>query len=137
MSARAQTTSPSFRIASENSRSASIAEPAVACEEFSFTVVGSENAPAYKAGNRVWVNPDEEIELGEDCLFLQEPTCADGTLAVLGELVRVTDRAWIVKQHANPEEEQSLPRKDWPTAWLVTARERARKPLSGKNGGAV
>lgn len=92
---------------------------------FSFTVPGEENAPVYKPGDRVHVDPGQPLEVGQDCLFLRQPACADGSEAVLGRLLRFTPMNWIVRQYAG--DEHLLSRAEWPTAWPVVGRQRARR----------
>lgn len=92
---------------------------------FSFTVPGAENAPVYKPGDRVTVDPSQPLEVGDNCLFLRQPECAGGSEAVLGRLLRFTAVNWIVEQHAG--DEHLLPRAEWTTAWPVVRRQRARR----------
>lgn len=88
---------------------------------FIFELVGRENEPVYWAGDSLYVNPDKDVEENRDFVFLQSPDKAEGSPAIVGHLVRMTDRLWIIKQWAI-KGERELARKDWPIAWRIVSR---------------
>lgn len=88
---------------------------------FSFELVGRENEPAYWAGDTLYVNPDKDVEENRDYVFLQSQDKAEGAPSMVGHLVRITDRLWIIRQWAS-KTERELPRKEWPIAWRIVGR---------------
>lgn len=88
---------------------------------FSFQLVGRDNEPAYWAGDTLYVNPDKDVEESRDYVFLQSPDKSDGVPSIVGHLVRITDRLWIIRQWSS-KLERELPRREWTVAWRIVGR---------------
>lgn len=109
-------------------RGRSVPRPAYLADDdkaFCFKVIGRENEPVYRLRDRLWVNPDEPLDEGEDCLFLKDPDNIEGGHAIIARLVRIADRLWTIVQHAD-RSERAISRREWKHAWVIVGRERHR-----------
>jgi phage repressor protein C with HTH and peptisase S24 domain len=86
-------------------------------------VVNDSMFPAYEPGDKVHVHPGKPIAPGKDVLFVREEK--DGTRhALIKRLVRVSERAWKVRQF-NPDQTFELPRRIWQRAYRIVGSTRA------------
>jgi phage repressor protein C with HTH and peptisase S24 domain len=74
-------------------------------------ITGDSMSPEHKSGSTALVNPHLPWRTGDTCIF--RSTADDGSVHMcIKELVRVTDKAWHVKQH-NPKKAFTLNRSEW------------------------
>ena len=81
-------------------------------------------SPRYRPGDRMLVNPDVRPRTGDDVLLSRD--LGNGTReTVVGRLVRSTATTWRIRR-LNPEQSETLDRRRWPKAELITGVFRRR-----------
>lgn len=88
-------------------------------DAFAIRVKGSSMENRYFHDEMLLIDPAKPVRKGDFCLFLRD-TAAEPveTYALVKQLVRATERAWVVRQ-LNPEKEFDLARPAWRRALLV------------------
>lgn len=92
-------------------------ETSMGADCFACHVLGDSMEPAFERGEQVIVDPRRVAMPGDACVFVDESDATEWR-AVVKRLVRVTDRAWIVRQF-NPARDFELPRDKWPRALKI------------------
>jgi phage repressor protein C with HTH and peptisase S24 domain len=108
---------------SEQSAALSPVSSTMTGDAYSVYVLSMENAPVYRIGDAVILNPIQPAAPGDDALFRRQDD--DGNLgnALLRHLVDIDDSHWHVMQY-NPVKKDKLAREDWPIAHRVDAVKR-------------
>lgn len=91
---------------------------ATAKNAFACKLLDNANAPGYRAGHTVIVDPDVGAVVGDLCIFTDESKILTGAPSLAAVLKDVTSSHWIVTQNA-VEGDQSLDRASYPQAWPV------------------
>lgn len=91
---------------------------AKAKKAFSCKLLDNANAPGYRSGHTIVLDPDIGPVVGDLCIFTADPTTVGGANSVAAIFVGHTATHWIVTQNAVPGE-QELSREDFPQAWPV------------------
>lgn len=92
-------------------------ETSMGADCFACHVLGDSMEPAFERGEQVIVDPRRVAMPGDACVFVDESDPTEWR-AVVKRLIRVTDRAWVVRQF-NPAREYELPRDKWPRALKI------------------
>jgi transcriptional regulator with XRE-family HTH domain len=92
---------------------------------FAFKVVGEENAPVYKLRDTLLVDPNTAAIAGDDCFFADGIESPQGSVAMVGYLVRGTPALWIITQYGS-QGEIELPKVEYPHAWPIVGRYHRR-----------
>jgi len=111
------------RVSDKNPRSA---DYAYAENAFQVEVVDSKNSHVYELRDILTIDPDIQVQAGDDVLCTGDPHQPNGAPALLGHLVKATQAEWVIFQHAAPKHEIRLARSEWPNAWRVINRKLRR-----------
>lgn len=85
---------------------------------FSCKLLDNANAPGYRAGHTVVVDPDVGAVIGDLCIFTDESKVAAGAPSMAAIFVGHTATHWLATQNAVPGE-QKLIRETYPQVWPV------------------
>ena len=86
-------------------------------DAYGLIVSGDAMDPECKNGSTVLVNPHLPPKNGDTCVFRSAKDNGE-IFATVGQLVRRTDRAWIVHQH-NARKDFELKRSEWQTCHTI------------------
>lgn len=85
---------------------------------FSCKLLDNANAPGYRAGHVIVVDPDTGPIAGDLCIFTADPTSDGGADSVAAIFAGFDANHWFVTQNEVPGK-QELSRKEYPQAWPV------------------
>lgn len=92
---------------------------------FSFKVLDASNAPVYRPRDHLLIDPESPALPGDDCLFGDGIAHTDGSLCVVGNLIRATATQWIIHQYGGRGEVE-LPKAEYPNSWPIVGRYHRR-----------
>ena len=89
---------------------------------YAFRMIGDMMRPRYKSGEILDVDPAQEPQIGEDCVFYN----AERTRARVGELVGVSPTAWriVTRPETRQEEGHDLAISEWPICEVIMGSRR-------------
>lgn len=94
-------------------------EPVLSAKKsFSCKLLDNANAPGYRAGHVVVVDPDVGAVIGDLCIFTDERKIEAGAPSIAAIFRGVTATHWIITQNEVPGEQQ-ISRDEYPQAWPV------------------
>lgn len=88
---------------------------------YAIVIVGESMTPAYKPGDKAWVNPQLAPLGGDDCVLYSENHELGEERALIKEFVRATTTHWLVRQY-NPAKELKLAKKEWQRIYKVVGK---------------
>jgi hypothetical protein len=94
---------------------------AYAPRAFAITVVDDANSPVYRVRDKVLVDPDTPIGIGDDCLLVSDFVEGSGASALLGRLVKDDEKYWTLQQY-NVDKPVKAPKSRCFAAHAVTGR---------------
>jgi hypothetical protein len=92
-----------------------------ASRAFAITVLDDVNSPVYRVRDKVLIDPDTPIGIGDDCLLMADFVEGGGAPALLGRLLKEDDKHWTVQQY-NLERPIKAPKTRYSSAYPVTGR---------------
>ena len=93
-------------------------------DAYAILITGTSMVPAYKPGDRAWVNPTLPPARETDCILYAVDETGEAK-ATIKEMVTWTDAAWTLKQH-NPAKTFKADRGIWTTHHRVVGNFRGR-----------
>ena len=93
-------------------------------DAYAILITGTSMDPAYKPGDRAWVNPTLPPARGTDCILYAVDETGEAK-ATIKEMVNWSDAEWALKQH-NPAKKFKLDRGIWITHHRVVGNFRGR-----------
>lgn len=88
---------------------------------YAIVVTGESMVPAFKPGDKAWVNPTEAPSGGDDCVLYAKEHELGEMRVLIKEFVRSTTTHWIVRQY-NPPKDLKLARSEWQKCYKVVGK---------------
>lgn len=88
---------------------------------YAIVVTGDSMHPAYKPGDKAWVNPQLAPLGGDDCVILAKDHALGEMRVLIKEFVRSTSTHWILRQY-NPPKDLKLSKVEWQRCFKVVGK---------------
>jgi phage repressor protein C with HTH and peptisase S24 domain len=88
---------------------------------YAIIITGDSMHPAFKPGDKAWVNPQMAPLGGDDCVLYAKDHALGEMRALIKEFVRSNGEYWIVKQY-NPPIELKLEKSEWQKCFKVVGK---------------
>lgn len=88
---------------------------------YAIVVTGESMVPAFKPGDRAWVNPEVAPKGGDDCVVYSKHHELGEMRVLIKEFIKATPTHWLLRQH-NPAKDLKLAKAEWQRCYKVVGK---------------